>query len=247
MKCMTENRLAVALCIAVSLLLGIVPAKAQEREERKQPEEGRGREQAKRRERNRGDRENAEREGRRERRRDDRNGDDGEPRNFEELVNRVTQRLPERGRNNIMEFAHEHFDDVFKDAKRIFAQEMDEAVEMVMNAFRESMELLELREMEPEEFERAIQERRLEREAEALARHAAQLEGEVREKTIAQLRKLLSESFELRQENMRRQMGELERELARLKTLVEKRQQHRDLVIERRIKDLTGEPDHLQW
>jgi len=105
----------------------------------------------------------------------------------------------------------------------------------------------ERREEDPEAFERAVRERGLERDAETLAREAEGLKGEPREKAIARLRKLLSEAFNMRQEEMRTEMHELEEALTRVKTLVEKRQKNRDLIIERRIKELTGELDHLEW
>jgi|SaaInlStandDraft_4_1057021.scaffolds.fasta_scaffold24431_2 hypothetical protein len=253
MKCTTRSRLVVALCVTVSLLLGTVPGRGQHAEEGERKER-RDREHAERRE-----REEREREGRRERDEDrvraereerhhDRERDEGdEPKSFGELVERIAQHLPKHARKDIMEFTHHHFGDVLREAKHIFAEELGEAAEMVEHAFGESMDLIKLQREDPKVFERALRERQLEREAEEMAREAEHAEGKAKEKILLRLKELLSETFDMRQEDMRGEMKELEDELTGLKTLVEKRQKNRDLIIERRAKELTGELDHLEW
>ena len=86
-----------------------------------------------------------------------------------------------------------------------------------------------------------VREWRMEREAEALALEIRRLpDGAERNDRIAQLRQKLDEIFELKQNNRRREIQQLEQELSALNERLQKREQLRDRLIDQRLSDLIG-------
>ncbi len=86
-----------------------------------------------------------------------------------------------------------------------------------------------------------VREWRMEREAEALAIEIRRLpDGESRTLRIDQLRRKLDEIFELKQQNRRREIGQLEQELEALRERLQKREAWRDRLIQQRLGELIG-------
>ena len=86
-----------------------------------------------------------------------------------------------------------------------------------------------------------VREWRMEREADALALEIRRLpDGAQRNDRIAQLRQRLDEIFELKQQNRRREIQQLEQELGALNQRLQKREQLRDQLINQRLSDLIG-------
>lgn len=99
-----------------------------------------------------------------------------------------------------------------------------------------------LRDVEREDrdlFERLVMEREREAETVRLAREVNQLaEGPARDERIATLRLRLREIFELKQENRRREISQLEQQLAGLQDRLREREAMREAIIEARIRQL---------
>lgn len=72
------------------------------------------------------------------------------------------------------------------------------------------------------------------------ARIRAMRTGEERRVMVEELRKQLEEAFELKQQNRRREIQQLEEELERLKDRTQERNAARERLIEARLKDLLG-------
>lgn len=58
----------------------------------------------------------------------------------------------------------------------------------------------------------------------------------------AEVKKLVADIFEIRQQNMKDQLGEMEKDAAELKKRVEERQKLKDQIVERKAKEIVGEP-----
>lgn len=85
-------------------------------------------------------------------------------------------------------------------------------------------------------YERLLHERRMEENAEDLARAIRLLpEGEERRVKIDTLRAMLENIFEIKQENRRREVKRLQRQIRELQQNLRKREQMRDRMIERRL------------
>lgn len=91
-------------------------------------------------------------------------------------------------------------------------------------------------------YERLMRERRMEAETYELARAIQQLApGEDRQRYLDSLRTTLDEIFELKQENRRREIQQLENQLNELQRRLEERERVREQMIEQRIHQLVGD------
>lgn len=89
-------------------------------------------------------------------------------------------------------------------------------------------------------YERLLRERRMERSAQELARAIRLLpEGTERQAKIDTLRAMLEDIFALKQENQRREIERLQQQIRELQRTLQKRAQMRDLMIDRRLRQLT--------
>lgn len=88
-------------------------------------------------------------------------------------------------------------------------------------------------------YERLLRERRMEQSARNLARAIRLLpKGPERRAKIDTLRAMLEDIFELKQENRRREVGRLERQIRELQRTLRRRAQMRDRMIEHRLRQL---------
>lgn len=98
-----------------------------------------------------------------------------------------------------------------------------------------------VRESDESLYQQLVQEWKLESTIQALAaRVRAANESSQREKLVAELRDLLGSAFELKQENRRREIDQLEAELNTLQERLKERESLRARIIERRLRELIG-------
>ena len=90
-------------------------------------------------------------------------------------------------------------------------------------------------------YDQLVEEWNLESNIQALAAKARSLpQGSEREGLVAELKSLLGEAFELKQENRRREIDQLEDELKTLQHRLQERESLRSKIIERRLSQLIG-------
>lgn len=82
--------------------------------------------------------------------------------------------------------------------------------------------------------------RELEQTARALAREAREAEGDRRTAAEENLRETLNRQFDLREARRGHHVRTLEERLEQLRTLLETRQSNRDVIIERRLREMMG-------
>lgn len=133
----------------------------------------------------------------------------------------------------------------FQDGDVFFAGEAGAHVEFAAEIARQAspMDMQEyLHDLERQNralFDRLVAERDREVETIRLAQEIRQLaDGPVRDARIADLRARLQEIFELKQENRRREIRHLERELAGLQERLRERERLRDEIVEERLRYL---------
>lgn len=93
-------------------------------------------------------------------------------------------------------------------------------------------------------YNELVREWRLEVEIQELARQIRQssVSGGETEKHVGRLRSLLEAAFELKQNNRRRELKQLEQQLHSLDNEMRKREEARSTIIERRLRELIGNP-----
>ncbi len=88
-------------------------------------------------------------------------------------------------------------------------------------------------------YERIVRERRMEQQAQGLARTIRLMsEGAEREAKVDTLRSMLHEIFDLKQENRRREIERLQQKIRELQKSIQKREQMREVMIDRRLHHL---------
>ncbi len=93
-------------------------------------------------------------------------------------------------------------------------------------------------------YQRLVSELELERETRRIAEEVRRLpKGEERDFKINELRELLGSILALKQENRQLEIDQLEKQLAILKQRFAEREAKKDRMIERRIKELVGDPN----
>jgi len=133
--------------------------------------------------------------------------------------------------------------------------QLHDALEQLGHTYFEYHELLE---HAPERAARFLQQKKAELQSWRLGReirHGRRATAEGREappeKLLrakeAELRRLVAESFETRMQREKEEMKQIEKELTRLRARVLQRQALRDKIIERRVLELTGGLEALEW
>ena len=129
------------------------------------------------------------------------------------------------------------------------AEEGDERAERERDEmFEHVRHLYFLSKENPKEF--AVQKRihNLEAESHHLGGKFREAQSEkAKEEIGGELKKLLSDLFDLREKQREREAEEIARELERIREMLAKRRANRERIIERRFQELTGMDEGLEW
>jgi acetyl-CoA carboxylase biotin carboxyl carrier protein len=85
------------------------------------------------------------------------------------------------------------------------------------------------------------------REAAALAGQFNTASSDLRDEIRGQLREALARQFDAQQERRSQEIASIEERLAALKDILQKRNEARDAIVDRRLNQLTGVQDELGW
>lgn len=123
-----------------------------------------------------------------------------------------------------------------------------EFYEWLIGTAHEVRELLELRAHEPELFDVRVKIMRNEATAEILGeRYEQTQEPEQRERIRTELRQVLERGFEMGQELREREIEAIEREMEKIRGLLDERETHRELIIDRRMRQILDDVDPFEW
>jgi hypothetical protein len=108
--------------------------------------------------------------------------------------------------------------------------------------------LFTLRARDPQLYEQLVREHHLEAATQTLAQRIRSLTpGDERTRLLADLRTQLDAIFELKQQNRRNEIHQLEERIQELKRLLQQREQQRPRIIDNRLQHLIGTPPGKQW
>jgi len=137
------------------------------------------------------------------------------------------------------------FPEELRRVQTVFPRNRDEAEEIMDRVMDQCWELMELKERNPERYEAEMNLRQLNNQTAELARQATAATGAKREALVAQLKSKLEAYFDLKQEQMKRELAETKARLEELDSQVRRRAQGRDALLDRRLRQLLeGE---LEW
>lgn len=107
--------------------------------------------------------------------------------------------------------------------------------------------LEELKRLDPEMYELEKADRDLERQTMDLAQQYRRAPRPERESLKAKLKELIEKHFEVRQSRRELHLKRLQEELEKVKQAIERRNEVRKEIVERRVRELTGEGDDLEF
>ncbi len=114
-------------------------------------------------------------------------------------------------------------------------------------AYREMRYMNEIKVNNPDRYERLRGEKQLESETQDLAAQYKRTNDDTEKEHIeTEMLELLGRLFDMRQVNREEEIVRLEKRLAQLKEAQSERQSHKDEIVQRRLKELTGDKG-LVW
>ena len=120
--------------------------------------------------------------------------------------------------------------------------------EQLSRAYRQMIYLENLKETDPEQYERISEERRLEQESNQLAAQYKNTTDEDEKSEMRdELEDLLYKLFDYRQVNRISEIERLEERLADLKEENRNRLDNKDAIVNNRLLELLGERSGLEW
>lgn len=164
-----------------------------------------------------------------------------------DIVNTVFTRFPGINRNEVDQFLQDNFSRELEAFRALAVDRQAEATELFSKLVREVLSLLEIRRTNPAAFEKKLKLRRLEAAADKLVREIRLANGEEKNRLQQTLHDTASSIFDVKQELMKTDFEQMSRELALLKELITKREANREAIVNRRITDLVGAKQDLEW
>lgn len=164
-----------------------------------------------------------------------------------EIIDAVFARFPGVNRGEVDKFLKTNFEDELRKFRTLAVTRHEEATALFSTLVRDVLSLLETRRKNPAAYEKKITLKRLESTAGRLAREI-RLAGDDEKKILQQnMRETVTSIFDVKQQLMKIDVEQMNRELALLKELVDKREANREAIVNRRVTDLVGEKKDLEW
>jgi len=124
----------------------------------------------------------------------------------------------------------------------------NEYYQILGHSLKEKRQLEYIKIKDPAHFERLKKERELERQSHDLARQCRELKDKQKQtKLQKEMRLLLDQLFELREERKKNEIQNLENELNRMKEINQKRRQNKETIIQRHLEELCDSAEAFAW
>ncbi len=148
----------------------------------------------------------------------------------------------------VLEYLEEYSPDLVERLSRIKVTLPDTYREQLSRAYRQMTYMENLKETDPEQYERISEERRLELESNQLATQYKNSTDEDEKNEIrTELEDLLYKLFDYRQMNRITEIERLEERLESLKEENQNRLDNKDAIVNNRLLELLGERSGLEW
>ena len=162
------------------------------------------------------------------------------------MLEEALAHFPEADRGEVLALAEVHFPLEMRRFSELAVRDEKGAMRVLLQVVRRVVDLIEVKRVDPQHYERLAKAQRLETLASNLADTTRHLAGDHKAKAVEQLNKVLDEAFQVRQQIMQHEVARMESELQRIKALLQKRDEHRSDIISRRLAQLTGS-EALGW
>lgn len=189
------------------------------------------------------------------------NDDDGDdempaPKTMDELWQQVFRHVRGLEQDAVLKFYRENFPFILEKAQKLLKNEPGEAVDIMVDEFREYREAFEDKDEEPAEFKDWVEYKKNEFKSYQLAEKIRDLsqkntqtdddKAEINKNT-AELKTVLGVMFNLRIAEQKREIEELRGEIKELESTITKREANRDKIIARKFNEMVGDEDEMDW
>ncbi len=151
-------------------------------------------------------------------------------------------RSPQELEQQVMDFVRQ-FDPAQAEELQKLKEAQPEAWQRTIMEMAQRMRMLEqMKRMDSQGYEIALDEMKLEGRVRGLARKYREAPAESRATIQKEMRAALEAQFEARESSMRHRIEHMAKELAEMKKRLEERAKNRSAVVDRRLAELTREP-----
>ena len=153
-------------------------------------------------------------------------------------------RFPEE----LQEFLEDFMPGRVEELARLRRTNMNQFREMMGQIMRQKRELDELRERDPDEYERRRSQILLDVESRELVEQVRRTENEeAKQAAKEKLTEIVSQQFEYQCEDIEKRVEALTEQIQKMKELLEKRRASKEKIVLRRVDELCGDDAHLRW
>jgi hypothetical protein len=164
-----------------------------------------------------------------------------------QILQAVFSRFPGEDPSEVMAYLRTHFPQKIRYFTVLSMRDVDPAVEYLTEVVRDCTELLRTQVSDPKRHEKLLRYQKLESQAYQQGEQLRRAKGDSRSQLQAELAQTLDAGFMIKQDLMRQELADMEAELRMLRNLIQKREDNRKSLVNRRIAQITGDSDLLEW
>jgi len=164
-----------------------------------------------------------------------------------DVLRYVFQHFPDVKQEEVMAFIGENFKTDLPEFRKLADSDASKASVFMINLVRDALVLMDIARKDSTLAEMMIRQKRLERQAERKAKEVSLADDAEKGKLSKELRKMLEQAFDAKQELMIRDLSGMQAELKKLEEMISKRNEHREKIIQKKLNEMTLEENYLKW
>lgn len=164
-----------------------------------------------------------------------------------DVLRYVFQHFPDAKKDEVMAFIAEHFKSDLPEFRKLADTDGSKASVYMIDLVRDALVLMDISRKDKTLAEMMIRQKRLERQAERKAKEVSLADDSEKAKLSKELKQMLEQAFDAKQELMIRDLAGMQAELKKLEEMISKRNEHRQKIIEKKLNEMTLEENYLKW
>jgi len=164
-----------------------------------------------------------------------------------DVLRYVFEHFPDENRDEIMAFINENFKSDLPVFRKLAETDVSRATTYMMDLINDALQLMDIAKKDKGLADMMLRQKNLERKAARKAKEVALADGNDKEAMKKELRKMIEEAFDAKQELMKHDLAGMEEKLKQLSEMISKRDEYRKQIIDKKLNDMTVEEDYLKW
>jgi hypothetical protein len=164
-----------------------------------------------------------------------------------DVLRYVFDHFPEENRDEVMAFIGKNFKSDLPVFKKLANEDARKATSYMLDLVSDALLLMEIAKTDKELAGMMVRQKDLERKAVRKAKEVAMADESEKKALTAELKKMLEQAFDAKQQLMKRDLNGMEKKLKELSDMISKRDAYREKIIEKKLDELTVEENYLKW